>query len=1403
MTDQTIDFEDRIRNCDSHLITGIDSVIHYFTLQHQIVVKEKLTFLANKLMADRKPRFKVAFITNLSWAKTLPTKEVQNVIVATENLLHSKFSDVDEGDIQNITSLLKTSKRTSETQNVVIAVYGYAAKSEDLEVVSAALGAYDNKSGGYVAYLATTKNKYSISRFGTSADGQPFEGRGLAKLVLAMFQFVTYWKTYKKCKNIYLHCAEEKVARFQGYGFKEVSATDKNEWPASVKQLHVNLGISVKDVALFELKSMVIDKAILGDLDKDMRFSFTMNSQLSTSQGNKTSPLLQVPPASMSQGTKEPSKMEGNATIESSAAQSMLALGLSLTSSFTSSPAIVLPNTTSQRKEISDKSRKVLSSKRITNSDKKKQALTKKRTSATTASINETIPNEKKRKQQEKPPKEASQQNQPPKEALQQEQPSLTTKQTDATSASINKRIPKKKERILRTEEISQQEQSLQPNQDNNGSAEKEDTSQRDQQDEQSMPKEEALQQELLPKKALQQEQSAQSVQGDKESTPNEAASQLEQPPASQLEQPPKENAQSPKDKKALQQEQSAQSKENAQSPKEALQQDQSAQSVQGDEQSTPNEAASQLEQPPKEQPQSEQGNEACTLKEEASQQEQQAPPSNRSDDDNSDPGVHLSGALTRKIYSAFSQRKKNGGNGGRTSDVHNEIKKTYRNPSWTKELWALVEAKIDELLINVDWRDRLSRFVDKTGKSLSNSFKSQLTSLTDEHLHKIASNESQSIRDAVEDYCCGMLPNGIWVLAEAHIKESMELIKQASAKANQPTIEEEVFNPSDAQCLERLTSLPQSVKDIIDAFQKRPIKRGENVLGEVVKKLNCAMTSNFQQLITQYFSDLLETRKSLRRTTTTATTETEVNESKEAAEANENSLNSGDPPKGNSGENEECFVEQAFALCSNCNRYVRTGATTDKCFKCNSFFHHVCGSTYKPVERHSEDQSSRCCCQKCVDKDSICLCLKCATPLQAIPYRTKVQTSCDAQLSLSWCLPRTRERSTDPTYESGRHKKPKLSVKDIRERAKLEEKRRLEKAVELQHWLTGIASIKYLKSAKKYIVKSNRNGTLEEKLLHAEFVDQGILLNNREYKKEVKSNRSSFHDVPDFVKQNVLLRDKLWSGPTALFKAYQDCLSCPVWTEIKINFAGGKKNEDVNYDKLQFVEQQEELTDPKRQYYVSLRNKNDTDKSSTVIEFVPAYILFCWRVQVGDTEMNTTMDVAGKRKNKWTTIPEGRSSFHEKVPRNLLTIHYKNTFLQGCEATCVIDSLANALMYINHADAAYILMSKTDECLMTNRRLQFVANVMSSLHYRVERLTDVDILSNISAWPTVCGLQGSDGAKNHAVAVCGEVLFDSNVALALQLNRNNLDWCCGAEGVVVEYVKVHLAYRFSYKNKY
>ena len=118
--------------------------------------------------------------------------------------------------------------------------------------------------------------------------------------------------------------------------------------------------------------------------------------------------------------------------------------------------------------------------------------------------------------------------------------------------------------------------------------------------------------------------------------------------------------------------------------------------------------------------------------------------------------------------------------------------------------------------------------------------------------------------------------------------------------------------------------------------------------------------------------------------------------------------------------------------------------------------------------------------------------------------------------------------------------------------------------------------------------------------------------------------------------------------------------------------------------------------------------------------------------------------------------VQKGRCRYTSAIPRTLERIGYENRFQQQSEATCVITSLANAMMYINDADAANTLMRHMELSLATTRRLQFVANLMNKLHYNVIKLKQFDILSNTLRWPTVCGLTGSDGGTTHAVTVCG-----------------------------------------------
>jgi hypothetical protein len=123
------------------------------------------------------------------------------------------------------------------------------------------------------------------------------------------------------------------------------------------------------------------------------------------------------------------------------------------------------------------------------------------------------------------------------------------------------------------------------------------------------------------------------------------------------------------------------------------------------------------------------------------------------------------------------------------------------------------------------------------------------------------------------------------------------------------------------------------------------------------------------------------------------------------------------------------------------------------------------------------------------------------------------VKPTNDFNLGVSFSQKLVRKRGNETHLGIPKPKKPKLSAAE-------EEQERLEKAVQLQHWLTGIVSVKYMKLSKKYVVKSMNNAHEEQKTLDGGFVDDSILLNNKAFKLKVKTERAYFHDVSDVVKE-------------------------------------------------------------------------------------------------------------------------------------------------------------------------------------------------------------------------------------------------------------------------------------------
>jgi hypothetical protein len=97
--------------------------------------------------------------------------------------------------------------------------------------------------------------------------------------------------------------------------------------------------------------------------------------------------------------------------------------------------------------------------------------------------------------------------------------------------------------------------------------------------------------------------------------------------------------------------------------------------------------------------------------------------------------------------------------------------------------------------------------------------------------------------------------------------------------------------------------------------------------------------------------------------------------------------------------------------------------------------------------------------------------------------------------------------------------------------------------------------------------------------------------------------------------------------------------------------------------------------------------------------------------------------------------------------------------------------------------------------------RFNYVESLLcnKSLRFRVQKFGSrkLSILNNISCYPTLINLEALDGGSNHAIAVVGRWIFDSNAQYAQQLSLPVLDWCCSSDSVRSKFHAVKSAMRF------
>jgi hypothetical protein len=248
-TDQEwrVDVRESVVTQDFCSILGLDAVMNYMSFNHSIIATNGIERFFEKQVHDGTvptPRFRVAFITNVNMAISKGSPEVKQILSGVESLLHTAFRL--KSDRTNISRLLTSTARNDGKLYAVVAIFAHTIqKKGTLEVVSAALGCYECNVGAYLGYLATSQSKYSTTKYGKSADGNEFQRRGLEQLVVSLFQFLVFWKSYRKDKSkmkpIYLHCdMEKREATFLKYGFTRCT----KGIPRRAAELQHLLGIS-------------------------------------------------------------------------------------------------------------------------------------------------------------------------------------------------------------------------------------------------------------------------------------------------------------------------------------------------------------------------------------------------------------------------------------------------------------------------------------------------------------------------------------------------------------------------------------------------------------------------------------------------------------------------------------------------------------------------------------------------------------------------------------------------------------------------------------------------------------------------------------------------------------------------------------------------------------------------------------------------------------------------------------------------------------------------------------------------------------------------------------------------------------------------------------------------------
>jgi hypothetical protein len=144
--------------------------------------------------------------------------------------------------------------------------------------------------------------------------------------------------------------------------------------------------------------------------------------------------------------------------------------------------------------------------------------------------------------------------------------------------------------------------------------------------------------------------------------------------------------------------------------------------------------------------------------------------------------------------------------------------------------------------------------------------------------------------------------------------------------------------------------------------------------------------------------------------------------------------------------------------------------------------------------------------------------------------------------------------------------------------------------------------------------------------------------------------------------------------------------------------------------------------------------------------------------------------------------------------------------YRQQGQYSCLFSSLASALYYfglhksaLHMAEHATIYVSNSYKGLdVWPALLREMKKCCKKLQpQKIQSLSSYNIFENISDYPRVLQLQDKDGNTQHAVTIVGNYIFDANCARALDLTRENLDYCCSTDAIASTFLGVFYGYLF------